>query len=228
MHKMILFDAAGTLIRLTKSVGQHYSLVGQWQGLALDAAELDRAFAEVWKQMPPRPATGQPRENDDKGWWRELVERVLDRISAQVNPIDRDTFFEAAYGHFAEAGVWELFPEVIEVLETLAPHFELAVISNFDGRLRMILEQLTVSRYFRNVFISSELGADKPDPLIYRRALEMSGFAPNEVLHAGDDPQRDWAAAAAAGLEVFRLRRPDNSLRDLVTMLRGESNYRKN
>jgi hypothetical protein len=35
-------------------------------------------------------------------------------------------------------------------------------------------------------------------------------------LHAGDDPERDWNAAAAAGLAVFRLERPKNSLRDLL------------
>ena len=228
VHKAIFFDAAGTLLRLTKSVGQHYALVGKMQGLALDATELDLAFVRVWRQMPGRPATGQPREDDDKGWWRELIERVLDRISAKVDSIDRDNFFEAAYGHFAEPGAWELFPEVIDVLETLAPCFQLAVISNFDGRLRMILKHLSVSKYFRYVFISSELGADKPDPLIYRRALEAGGFAPNEVLHVGDDPVRDWAAANVAGIEVFRLIRPNNSLRDLLTFLRVEANYRKN
>src|SRR6266404_3856826 len=169
MPKAIFFDAAGTLIHLTKTVGQHYALVGQRQGLALEAAALDRAFAELWKEMPLRPATGQPREDDDKGWWRDLVERLLDRIAVHVDPLDRDTFFEAAYGHFAEAGVWELYPEVREVLEALVPRFELAVVSNFDGRLRMILEHLTASKYFRYIFLSSELGADKPDPFIYRR-----------------------------------------------------------
>ncbi|HEX3816752.1 MAG TPA: HAD-IA family hydrolase [Chthoniobacterales bacterium] len=214
-RRAIFFDAAGTLIGLTKSVGENYALVAKRQGLQLEAASLDRAFAEVWRAMPLRPATGEPREDDDKGWWRELVDRVLDRVSAQVDPLDRDTFFEAAYGHFAEAGVWELYPDVIEVLEELAPRFFLAVVSNFDSRLRVIFEHLAVSKYFRFIFLSSELGADKPDPLIYRRALEISGFAPNEVLHVGDDRERDWEAAAAAGLEVFRLERPHNSLRDL-------------
>ncbi|HEY5037043.1 MAG TPA: HAD-IA family hydrolase [Chthoniobacterales bacterium] len=216
-RRAIFFDAAGTLIRLTKSVGENYALVARRQGLQLDAGKLDRAFAEVWREMPLRPATGEPREDDDKGWWRDLVDRVLDRVSAQVDPLDRDTFFEAAYGHFAEAGVWELYPDVIEVLEKLAPRFYLAVVSNFDSRLRMIFEHLAISKYFRAVFLSSELGADKPDPLIYRRALELSGFAPDEVLHVGDDPDRDWSAAAAAGLEVFRLERPRNSLRDVLT-----------
>lgn len=215
MRKAIFFDAAGTLIRLTKSVGENYALVAARQGLVLDAAELDRAFAEVWKEVPLRPATAQPRLDDDKGWWRDLVERVLDRIGAQLGPLDCDTFFEAVYGHFAEAGVWELYPEVLDVIEELALRFELAVVSNFDSRLRMILQHLTIAQYFRHVFISSELGADKPNPFIYERALEVSGLAPAEVLHAGDDPEHDWAAACAAGLEVFRLDRPHNSLRDL-------------
>ena len=121
-----------------------------------------------------------------------------------------------AYAHFAEAGVWELYPDVIEVLEALRPRFQLAVVSNFDGRLRMILEHLSVSKFFSHVFLSSELGADKPDPLIYQRALKLSRLAPNETLHVGDDPVRDWQGAEAAGLSVFRLERPRNSLRDLL------------
>jgi len=201
MPRAIFFDAAGTLIRLTKSVGAHYSLVAERQGLRLDSEQLTQAFRIVWREMPMRPATGEPREDDDKGWWRELVERLLDRVAPQIAPLDRATFFEAAYGHFAEAGVWELYPEVREVLQKLAPRYELAVISNFDGRLRVIFEHLAVSRYFRHVFLSSELGADKPDALIYRWALELSSLEASEVIHAGDDPERDWAGAAAAASE---------------------------
>ncbi len=44
MFKAIFFDAAGTLIYLTKTVGDHYALVGQEIGLKLDATKLDRAF----------------------------------------------------------------------------------------------------------------------------------------------------------------------------------------
>jgi putative hydrolase of the HAD superfamily len=213
--KAIFFDAAGTLIHLSRPIGEHYALVATRQGLHLDAGELDCAFRDVWKAMPARPATGEPRPDDDKGWWRELVERVLDRISTRVDPLDRDNFFEAAYGHFAEAGVWELYPEVEEVLEKLAPRYQLAVISNFDSRLRVIFEHLGLTRFFSHVFLSSELGADKPNPQIYLRALELSGISAGEALHAGDDPVRDWAAAEAAGLQIFRLDRTRNTLRDL-------------
>ena len=217
--KAIFFDAAGTLIYLPKSVGHHYALVGKRIGLALEAAALDRAFTVCWKQVPARPAIDGPRDDDDEGWWRELVGRVIDRVAPATGELDRDAFFEVAYSHFAEAGVWKLYPEVIEVLETLRPRFDLAVVSNFDGRLRMILEHLGVSKFFSHVFLSSELGADKPDAEIYRRALKLSAVAPNETLHVGDDPVRDWEAARSAGLSVFQLQRPNHSLRDLFTAL---------
>ena len=212
----IFFDAAGTLIHLPKSVGSHYAYVGERIGLTLDAATLDAAFAASWKQMPARPAIDGPREDDDKGWWGTLVNRVLDRVSPSLGDLDRDAFFEAVYGHFAEPGVWDLYPEVTEVFEALRGRFQLGVVSNFDGRLRMILEHLGVSKFFAHVFLSSELGADKPDPQIFRRALRLSGVRPNETLHVGDDPERDWSGATAAGLSIFRVERPRNSLRDLL------------
>jgi putative hydrolase of the HAD superfamily len=217
--KAIFFDAVGTLFHLTRTVGDHYALVGSEVGLTLDAHQLNRAFYTAWKQMPPRPAIDEPRENDDKSWWRQLVDLVLDQIAPSLSEFDRDNFFEIAYEHFAEAGVWELYPEVVEVLEKLQPRFQLAVISNFDGRLRFILEHLGISKYFAYVFISSEIGADKPDPEIFQRALTFIGLKPNEVLHVGDDSERDWKAATAAGLSIFRLDRQKNSLRDLLTVI---------
>ena len=218
MIKAIFLDAVGTLFHVTQTVGDHYALVGNEVGLTLDAGQLDRAFYSAWKQMPRRTAIDGPRPNDDKGWWRELVNLVLDQVAPSLSEFDRDNFFEIAYEHFAEAGVWELYPEVADVLEKLQPYFQLAVMSNFDARLRFILRHLGISKYFAHVFISSELGADKPDPEIFRRAVKLIDLKPNQVLHVGDDSERDWKAAAEARLSVFRLDRPKNSLRDLLTI----------
>jgi putative hydrolase of the HAD superfamily len=224
MLKAIFFDALGTLFYLTNTVGHHYALAGAEVGLKLDPHQLDDAFYSAWKKMPRRAAIAGPRENDDKGWWRELVNLVLDPVAPSLGEIDRDNFFEIAYEHFAEPGVWELYPEVPGVLEQLQPRFRLAVISNFDGRLRFILQQLGISKFFADIFISSEIGADKPDPEIFRRALKLIGLKPNEVMHVGDDPERDWEAASAAGLPIFRLDRPKNSLRDLLKWVGRDSN----
>ena len=224
MIRAILFDAVGTLFFLTKTVGDHYAYVGREVGLDLDAQQLEDAFYVAWQQIPRRLAIDGPRENDDKGWWRELVGRVFDQVAPSLSELDRDNFFEVAYEHFAEAGVWKLYPEVLDVVAQLRERFQLAVISNFDGRLRFILQNLGISKYFAHVIISSELGADKPDPEIFRRALQVMHLDANEVLHVGDDPERDWKASAAAGLLVFRLDRPRNSLRDLLSWVGRDSN----
>ena len=219
MIKAIFFDALGTLFYLTRAVGHHYAVAGTEVGLTLDPDQLDAAFYSACKKMPRRAAIAGPRENDDKGWWRELVDLVLAQAAPSLSEFDRDNLFEVAYEHFAEPGVWELYSEVPDVLKQLQPRFQLAVVSNFDGRLRFILDHLGISKFFTHIFISSEIGADKPDPEIFRRALKLIELKPDEVLHVGDDPERDWEAASAAGLSTFRLDRPTNSLRDLVTSL---------
>jgi putative hydrolase of the HAD superfamily len=215
VFRAILFDAAGTLFQLNGTVGAHYALVGREVGLDLDADKLNDAFLSAWNKMPSRPAIDGPRADDDKGWWQVLVGLVFAQAYPGVAELDRDNFFEVAYEHFAEAGVWELYPDVLETLEELRPRVQLAVVSNFDGRLRMILEQLAISKFFSYVFVSSEVGADKPDPEIFRRAVRYMKLEPKQVLHVGDDPERDWKAAETAGLAVFRLQRPQNSLRDV-------------
>jgi putative hydrolase of the HAD superfamily len=220
MLKAIFFDAVGTLFYLTKTVGDHYAYVGREVGLDLDPQALEHAFHTAWKEMPQRAAIDGPRENDDKGWWRELVDLVLHEVTPSLSEPDRDNFFEIAYEHFAETGVWELYPDVREVLEKLQPRFRLAVISNFDGRLRFIFQHLGISKFFSDIFISSETGADKPDPEIFRRAAKLMNLKPNEILHVGDDPERDWNAANTAGLSVFQLNRPQTSLLDLVASLK--------
>src|SRR5437879_8987177 len=129
MIKAIFFDAVGTLFGLTKTVGDHYAYVGGEVGLDLDAQNLERAFHTAWKEMPQRAAINGPRENDDKGWWRELVNRVLEQVTPSLSKLDRDHFSEVAYEHFAEAGVCVLYPEVREVLQAIRPRLPLVAIS---------------------------------------------------------------------------------------------------
>ena len=52
----------------------------------------------------------------------------------------------------------------------------------------------------------------KPDPEIFRRVLDVMNVNARSCLHVGDDPENDWAGAAAAGMAVFRVNRPDVTL----------------
>src|SRR5438067_586341 len=90
---------------------------GSWSMFIFSAHHVDRAFPAAWKQMPQRAAIDGPRDNDDKGWWRQLDDLVLAQVAPSLSDFDRDNFFEIAYVHFAVTGFWGLHPEVLEVLE---------------------------------------------------------------------------------------------------------------
>ncbi len=218
--RVIFFDAAGTLLGLPKGVAHHYCEVASRHGLNVPKEVMNEAFRMTWREMPPPPTTKVRREDDDKGWWRRFVGRVLDKCG--VGPeaeIDRDALFEALYIEFARPGVWELFPEARAVLARVASEYELGIISNFDRRLRVVLSELGIAPLFKQVIISSEVGADKPDPWIFQEALRLTGVRASEALHVGDEPGADWEGAAKAGLQVFKLKRPEMTLNDLLESL---------
>ena len=217
MAKAIFFDAVGTLIHLPRPVGEHYREVASDFGATLCATGLQQAFHRAWSESPPRAPSPGPRADDDKGWWRLLVCRVLDQVLTPEQRIwfPRDAYFEAAYAHFARPAVWALFPEAVGALMDLRSRgYRLGVISNFDMRLEVILEGLGIRRLFECVTVSSQAGAEKPDAQIFRAALDAMGVAPAQALHVGDDLERD-GGAAALGVRVFHLDRPRITLDDL-------------
>jgi putative hydrolase of the HAD superfamily len=217
--EVLFFDAAGTLIELSHTVGCHYARVAASHGFISNSERFDMAFRDVWKEMPLRPPTTTARHDDDRPWWRTLVSNTFERIELIPTGEKFDRCFAELYEHFARPGVWRLFPEVEEVLPRLSKAYRLAVISNFDGRLRKILTDLKTSEYFERIVVSSEAGADKPHPEIFEAALQAMQVRPEHAMHIGDDPVLDWQAAKAAGIPVFELDRPQNSLRDLALYL---------
>jgi len=207
MIKAILFDAAGTLIYLPRSVAWHYREVAARHGVSVQEDIVTREFARAFKNAGARPATpGVPRPDDDKSWWRQIVQQVMKgSASPGADPWTArgfDTFFEDLYQHFAQPGVWELYPDVIAVLEHLRPRYKLGILSNFDRRLYPILENLRVRHFFDTITLSSEAGIDKPDPAIFHLALRTLGVTPAQAIMVGDHPDQDWRAAESAGLQV--------------------------
>ena len=142
----------------------------------------------------------------------------MDQCAAPFD-FDRAAYFDELYFEFTNPGVWDLYPEVLEVLDLLAPHYQLAVLSNFDGRLRTVLAHLGILDRFSIIVISSEIGADKPSPLIFARATTLAQVAPNEALLAGDDLEHDIGGAHRAGWRAFHVDRPRITLRDLPPAL---------
>lgn len=218
MIRVILFDAAGTLFHLPRGVGWHYRDVARRHGGDFAEDELDSAFRRAWRSTPRPPDTPGPRVDDDRAWWRAVVSRVLDECGAGAG-MDRAAYFEELWNEFVQPGVWELYEDTQEALAVLAKRLRLGIVSNFDSRLRRILPQLGIAGYFEEMVLSSEVGADKPSPQIFAEALRRFAVQPGEAMHVGDDPVADWQGARAAGLQVFELRRPANSLREMVAQL---------
>lgn len=217
----VFFDAAGTLFRLRESVGTGYARVGREFGIQLDAESTDHAFRDAWKAAPP-PYPSEETE-PERVWWRNLVERILERCEQPM----RDPYFEALWAHYARSDTWELFEDTPAAIQQLLEmDLRLGLISNFDSRLNSILDGFGIAGHFDPIVISSEVRARKPAPRIFSEALNRADCRPDQALHVGDESQADWDGAAQAGFRVFQLRRPENTLLDLVSQLsRGARNF---
>lgn len=219
--RVIFFDAVGTLFYLPHGAPFYYREAARRHRLELPADALEAAFARAWRETPAPITTCVPRPDDDRGWWEAFVYRVLDACApAGARDFDRVAYFAELYEEFTKPGVWAPYHETREVLTELATRYQLGIISNFDGRLRVVLEHLGLARFFRHVVISSEVGADKPDPWIFHEALRLADVSGAEALHVGDEPAADWEGGARAGMAVFELKRPGVSLRALLSELK--------
>jgi len=89
---------------------------------------------------------------------------------------------------------------VREQIARLAIQTRVAIVTNGSGAAqRMKLRRLGLDQLVHAVFISGELGIAKPDPEIFRRALQWSGQAAADCVFVGDDPVNDIAPAASLG-----------------------------
>lgn len=218
---VVFFDAAGTLIRLAAPVGEVYAKKAQELGAATDSARMEQAFRQAWRAQPLRPAVAGPRDEDDRPWWRTLADSALQSAATLPPGFPEEKWFDSVYRHFARPEAWELYEDVVPALENLSRDHRLAVLSNFDRRLRGILDGLGILPFFEQVLLSSEIGADKPDPQIFTAALRAMNAPASACWHVGDDPLRDWEGAHLAGLSVFALQRPSRSLAELPSLIRS-------
>ncbi|MEW6444939.1 MAG: HAD family hydrolase [Pseudomonadota bacterium] len=115
-----------------------------------------------------------------------------------------EDFAEAAFDVFyAARNAVEWFPEVDAALAELARGHVLVALSNGNA----CIERTGLSRYIRLAVNSAEAGAGKPDPAMFRLALERLGEEPGAMLHVGDHPEHDVLGARQAGVRAVWLNR---------------------
>lgn len=112
----------------------------------------------------------------------------------------------------------EFFPDVLEGLATLKAGYAMYSISNGNADIGMV----GLAHIFSQHFSAISVGAAKPDPRIYLAAIEAAGVAPHEVLHVGDDPEQDVAAAAAVGMKTVWANYGDRLWPDNLARADGE------
>jgi putative hydrolase of the HAD superfamily len=193
--RALFFDVGGTLLRPWPSVGTIYASVANRHGITATPEELERAFRESWAALK-RPGLTVSR----KDWWREVVFRTL----GQENP----ACFEELFEIFAHAGAWQVFPDVEETLrEAHSRGLPIGVISNWDERLRPLLDEIGLARYIDSMTISCEVGTEKPDAKVFQAALHTAGVEANEAVHVGDSYKEDVCGAEAVGMTAILLNR---------------------
>jgi putative hydrolase of the HAD superfamily len=115
---------------------------------------------------------------------------------------------EARARALAENGV-NLWDDSIRTLRELRGRgIRTAVVSNCDHATRPIVEDLGLQREVDAIVLSFEVGAAKPDPRIYRAALEAVGAGPEEAVFV-DDQAWYCEGAEALGIRSFLIRRDD-------------------
>ncbi|WP_084468259.1 HAD family hydrolase [Actinokineospora inagensis] len=104
---------------------------------------------------------------------------------------------------------WRLFPDVLPCLDWLrAAGLRLAAVTNASSpHQRARLATLGVDRFFDTVISAGQLGAAKPDPVIFHTACAHLGVPPDHTAHIGDRLDLDAAGARAAGLHGIWLDR---------------------
>ena len=107
----------------------------------------------------------------------------------------------------AEGHLWcRLEPGTREALDRLrSGGLRLAVVSNSDGRVEEALAAADLRDYFDVVLDSALVGVEKPDPAIFRAALDALGVAPSQALYVGDLYDVDVVGARAAGMDAVLL-----------------------
>jgi putative hydrolase of the HAD superfamily len=99
--------------------------------------------------------------------------------------------------------VQERTPEALARLR--AAGLRLGIVSNSDGRVEQALLAAGLREYFDVVIDSSLVGFEKPDPAIFRAALQALGVEPEEALYVGDLYEVDVVGARAAGIDAVLL-----------------------
>jgi len=196
-------DVGGTLIEAYPSVGHVYAEVASRHGVRQVTPELlNQRFVESWRS--------RQEFHHSRAAWEALVDQVFSGLSSTP---PSQSFFGDLYEQFTKAERWRVLPDVVPALEALASSgVRMAVVSNWDERLRMVLKAVRLHDYFETIIASHDIGFTKPSTVIFEQAAKKLGVPPDMILHVGDHPREDVDGAHAAGFQALLLDRKSSPI----------------
>lgn len=158
-----------------------------------DASRLLAALPEAWRQYDLNcggPSGSHP--------WKVLMHSLL--TEGGVDPAKVDDSVEWLWTEQPKRNLWRRpIAGMIELVRRIrAAGTQVAVISNSEGRLAQLAEELGWQDDFEVIADSGRLGFAKPGPQIFRWTGEALGVAPENLIHIGDS----WAADVEGILAV--------------------------
>jgi putative hydrolase of the HAD superfamily len=198
-YRAVFFDAGGTLIYAP--LEETFVDICAKHGVDLDIERVNEAY-EVFV----REDTSFFKKNRDLAsqdpvrFWNQCNKQMLEYLG-----VDGDTVAIAKQitdvFPTSSAIQWRIYSDVPNSLGELKEMgFALGVISNFDPFLKDILARLDLAQYFNVIIASTEVGVLKPDPEIFRLALEKVGLDAEDSIYVGDAYYPDIVGATSAGL----------------------------
>jgi HAD superfamily hydrolase (TIGR01509 family) len=171
---------------------------------AVEAAEPDlrRELALYSWASTPDQGRSQPQAGGPA-----FFRRLLELAAASGEPAELETAARAIWESHLRRNVWSrVGPGVDSALGRLrAAGVKLAVVSNSEGTVGALLAEVGLARHLDTVVDSWVVGVAKPDPRIFRIALERLAVSATDAVMVGDSLAADVAGAQAAGMDAVLL-----------------------
>ena len=195
MIKFIFLDLDDTILDFHRSEAVALSKTLQSLNVEPTEAVITR-YSEInrahWQALERKELT---REQVLTGRFRQLFEE----LGMNVSPNVAQSLYEKnlSQGHFFIDGAPRL-------LMSLFGKYELYIASNGTTVVQKSrIASAGIARYFKGIFLSQELGADKPQIEFFKRAVgQIEGYDPNEAIILGDSITSDIAGGINAGMHT--------------------------
>jgi putative hydrolase of the HAD superfamily len=202
--KGVMFDFSGTLLRVGPvSRWLPGALAGSGRSLPPEeSARYARRLEEVGA-LPGLPPLSVPADLEPLLAVRDLgPEEHVAAYSALARRAalpweDAEELYRRLYAWHMTPDAWRPYPDAAEVLGGLRERgVRVAVVSNIGWDLRPIFRAHGVADHIAEFVLSYEHEVQKPDPRIFRLALDALGTTPEDTLMVGDNAGADGGAAA--------------------------------